>query len=156
MDRTLPQEAAANEPVEITLSGKVYPFREPSRRRSHYLYGVLSKIYFGHGIVNEEQIRERQEAGDADMEPPDSKLTMAAGAAGMTAIPDLLDFLYDALEVGRKDIAKIEETFEVPEVIAACELVAGVISRPFVGGDSNSASQEMPETPSTSGESATK
>ena len=156
MDRTLPQEAAANEPIEITLNGKVYPFREPSRRRSHYLYGVLSKIYFGHGMVSEEQIRERQDAGDADIEPPDSKQTMAAGAAGMTAIPDMLDFLYDALEIGKKDIAEIEETFDVQEVIAACESVAGIIARPFVGGSSNSAKGGTKATRSKSGGSGTK
>ena len=118
-DNNVPNGALENKPIDITICGDVYQFADPVRRRARWLIGSALKIISDYDLM------------DANGLVDETSMKTAAGT--LMAMPDVLDWVYDALAIKRNARNKIEAEFDDAEVIDAYVKIMEHLQRPFVG-----------------------
>lgn len=142
MDHDVPKKAAQNNPVDITLCGKTYQFKEPVKRRADFLLGKGLELLFESGVMDAAIASNAvSPAGSIDVGSIDMNLGRASGKI-LQSMGDLLDFIYDAMGVPKEDIKRIEREYDQKEVLAAFERIMEALQRPFGGGNQNLAEVE--------------
>ena len=138
---TVPKNAKANMPITVTLCGVDYQFREPMRRRSDYLLGRAGKIMLLHGINSQLEIEGSQDTRNA-----------YGAAVFKESSGDVLDWLYDALEVPRTQQRIVEKKYTTQDLSDAWTVILEFLRRPFVGSTSSAANAngEKPDSDAAS------
>ena len=139
MNNAVPIQAAENPPSIIMLAGKAYEFREPGKRRATALFGQGIELVKKHKLFTMDR--------DGKFE-----IKLAAGGDMLDAlgtiidfIPDVLDFLYEALALPEAERKHIDDNFDgTPELMAAFQAVLERLQSPFVGGVRGSAPATAP------------
>lgn len=126
-DPAVPLGALDNKPIEVELCGLKFQFSDPVKRRSRYLLGRSMHIITTFNLFVEEE-------DDEEIHPEESAAARnAAACGGMMAVPDVLDFLYDALKVDKIKRKKIEKKFVEKEIFDAFGAIFRKLNAPFVG-----------------------
>ena len=119
----VPKNAKANPPITIVIGGEEFPFKEPNKRTGTALLGAGLAIIRNHnidisgGVISEDDVA--------------AALSMTADA--MQAVPDVLDFLYDALKLDEQTRERLNDAFDFQEIMTAFMQIVEKIQLPFAG-----------------------
>jgi hypothetical protein len=133
------EEVFDNAPVQIVLGGREFGLKEPGNRRRRALMRALAPIVARH-----------QSLQDLDLE---SGAEISA-LEHLEAIDDMLDWLYQALEVAPAFRAQVDDAATEDEISAAFGRAVEVIVRPFVA-KKMAADTQPPATPASDGPEST-
>lgn len=134
MDNTVPKEAMENPAIMVKLCGKEYPFKEPKKRVATVMLGRALKLAGASGM--------NMDGGEIDLV---SQINIAADS--MIKVPDILDWIYDALKLNDATKAHIDDNFDFAELMAAFQTIVEKLQAPFVGSGTNSAPETDQTTP---------
>lgn len=125
------EQALLNPETVITFAGKEYSFKEPCKRDCSIWFGKGMKIAQRHGLAV------------TDNSP------ISIGGF-LEAIPDVLDYIFDFLKVSLKERDRINNEFEIENVMLAFNAIVERVSAPFlIGKTSEPTPEENPQEPQT-------
>jgi hypothetical protein len=133
MDNTCIEQAMDNPGKEIVLAGKSYRVRECGQRRNREILAMIGKMLKKYpGIMERQNFQIDQ----------------------IDVVNEMLDFIYDVVPNVKKDKALIDEIADIPEILAAFQVVVEVSQRPLPGGLQSTAhpTQATQETSFPSGD----
>lgn len=135
-NNAVPLQAAENPPSIVVLGGREHEFREPGRRRAMEIFSRGMELVQKYGLCAVDDKGALTIA--VQVQDPINGLI-----AVTKLVPELLDFLYDALALPKAERLRIDDEFDgIPEVMAAFTAVLERLQAPFAGGLRGSA----PET----------
>ena len=127
------EKALENPDTVITLAGNEYTFREPCKRDCTIWFARSMKIMKKNGMV---EFFKTQAIGSGEENLPYVEF--------LEAIPEILDFLFDFLKIGLKERDRINNEFEIENIMACFNAIVERISAPFIIGkpEQNPGTQE--------------
>jgi len=126
MDNSIIENAVENPVTKVKLCGKEYEFREPVKREATVMLGRALKIVGSANIQGE------------GTSIDDLAQSMDMAADSMMAVPEILDFVYDALKLKQGARNHIDANFDFAELMTAFQAIVERLQAPFVGGLQNS------------------
>jgi len=131
MNNLTQKSAIDDSPIKIILGGKEFNFIEPKKRKASFLLGEALELLESSGIQMIE--------GEITEENVLSKLSIASSS--LKAVPKLLDFIYDALDLSKETREILDDEFEIEELTTALMQIVEKLQLPFVGSKTISPQQ---------------
>ena len=125
------EQALLNPETTVTLAGISYNFKEPCKRDCSIWFGKGMKIAQKYGIAATE--------------------TSQVSIGGfIESIPDVLDYIFDFLKVPLKERDRVNNEFEIENVMFVFNEIITRVSAPFlIGKTLEQPPEENPQEPTT-------